>query len=373
MAEHLVTLSTRKGLLIYRQQGGCWNRVNESFVGVHVSLAEIDPRDGSLYAMLDHGHYGCKLHRWDRFLSDDPGATDRWTELKQPAYPSGSKLKEGQDAVLKYQWAMSFGSADQPGRVYLGTEPGGLFVSDNRGDDFSLCRSLWDHPSRLDDSPGWMGGGRDQPAIHSIVVDPEDENTVRIGISCAGVFESTDGLKSWQVRNQGLRADFMPDPYMEIGHDPHLLVQCREEPDKLWQQNHCGIFRSLDRGKNWIDVSQSAGPARFGFTIVVDPEDGERAWVVPAVADQNRVAVDRALCVCMTEDGGQTWTAHREGLPQHDCYDFALRHCLDLQDHDMVMGTAGGSFYHSADRGQNWKCINAHLPPIYAARIYQLS
>lgn len=372
MPQKVVTLATRKGLLIYVQKSSGWHLVNESFVGVGVSLSEMDPRDGSLYAMLDHGHYGCKLHRWDGFLGDDWTAQDNWVELAPPAYPEGSKLKDGNDAVLKYQWAMSFGTTGQPGRVYIGTEPGGLFFSEDRCDMISLCRSLWDHPSRLDDSPGWMGGGRDHPGLHSICVDPDDENTVRIGISCAGVFESNDSLGTWQVRNKGLRADFMPDPNMEIGHDPHLLVQCESEPDKLWQQNHCGIFRSTDRGCTWSDVSEPEGPARFGFTIVVNPTNGDQAWVVPAVADQNRVAVDRALCVCMTEDGGRSWTSFREGLPQLNCYDFVLRHCLYASGANMVMGTVGGSFYFSADFGESWELVNGNLPLIYGARIYEV-
>lgn len=369
MNSQLLILGTRKGLLIFNGSNE-FKLINESFVGIRVSLTEIDPRDGTLYAMLDHGHYGCKLHRWNQFLSDDPTRTDRWEELPQPAYPEGCKLKNGNDAVLNYQWAMAFGSAEQPGRVYLGTEPGGMFVSDDRGDHFELCKSLWDHPSRLSDTPGWMGGGLDEPAIHSICVDPDDHDTIRVGISVAGVFETRDGMQTWAPSNNGLRAEFLPDPEPEVGHDPHLMVQCSGEPDKLWQQNHCGVFRSCDRGATWTGADQESGPVDFGFTIVVDDQNGDRAWVVPAVSDQNRVAIDRKLVVCRTEDGGRSWTEFRNGLPQEDCYDFALRHCLYRTGRQMVMGTTSGNLYVSNDDGENWQLIRSSLPLIYSARNY---
>ncbi len=362
-----IAVGTRKGLLLFEKKGGAWSIAREDFMGVHVSYAELDPRGNVLFACLDHGHWGCKLHR-----SNDGG--ENWDELAAPVYPEGSVLgkdpfatgaSEPRPAVLKYQWSLTAGAEDQPGRIYIGTEPGGLFVSDDGGDSFQLVDSLWNHPSRTE---MWFGGGRDQPGIHSILVDPRNREYLFVGISCAGVFASADGGASWEPRNRGLRADYLPNPDAEVGHDPHLLVQCQSEPDKLWQQNHCGIFRSVDVGRTWTEVTQENGPANFGFTVVVDPNNGETAWVVPAVSDQVRVAIDRRLCVCRTDDGGQTWQDFRAGLPQEDCYDFAFRHGLALAGDRLTLGTAGGSLYVSDDRGESWQTVANHLPPVYSVR-----
>jgi photosystem II stability/assembly factor-like uncharacterized protein len=160
----------------------------------------------------------------------------------------------------------------------------------------------------------------------------------------------------------------MPDPDVEIGHDPHLMVRCQSQPNVLWQQNHCGIFRSTDGGESWSRVSAAGELAHFGFAIAVDPTDGETAWAIPAVSDEVRVAVDRKLCVCRTTDGGKSWQYFRTGLPQTSCYDFAFRHALDLSDDRLVFGTACGSLYISDTRGESWQCLSTQLPPIYSVR-----
>ena len=142
-------------------------------------------------------------------------------------------------------------------------------------------------------------------------------------------------------------------------------------PDVLWQQNHCGIFRSTDGAQTWKNISQPDVPAFFGFAIALDAQDEKTAWVVPAMSDQYRVTVDRALCVSRTEDGGETWTALRKGLPQDHCYDLTYRHALDISGDRLAFGTTTGNLYVSDDRGDSWKCISHHLPPIYSVRFGQ--
>lgn len=350
----MIVLGTRKGLILLDEQG---ELLRECFAGQPVSYATRDPRTGTLWACLDHGHWGCKLHR-----SDTMGET--WQEITAPTYPEGEvQTAEGKPAVLSYMWVIQPGPTSQPNRLYLGTEPGGLFISDDGGETFELARGLWDHPSRL---KHWFGGGRDYPGLHSVIIDPRDPNHLFVGISCAGVFESMDGGLSWEPRNKGLYASFLPSPDTEVGHDPHLLLASPANPDVMWQQNHCGIFRSTNGAQSWQDISQP--PAYFGFAIALDAQNPDAAWVVPAVSDQVRVAVNRALCVCYTEDGGQTWSTQRQGLPQHNCYDFAFRHALDIQGNTLVFGTANGSVFISDNRGQAWQSLGNHYPTIYSAR-----
>jgi photosystem II stability/assembly factor-like uncharacterized protein len=211
----------------------------------------------------------------------------------------------------------------------------------------------------------WFGGGRDHPGIHSILFDPKNENRMLVAISCAGVFESLDKGETWAPKNQGLKADFLPDPNAEVGQDPHLLVACDANFDVMWQQNHCGIFRTADGGKNWNDVSDKSGEANFGFAIAADPTNDQVAWVVPALSDGIRVAVDRSICVCRTENGGASWDTFRNGLPQGHAFDITYRHALDQDEEMLAFGTTTGNLYISYDHGESWKALSNNLPMVH--------
>lgn len=331
----MLLVGTRKGLV--RFDGD--RVVGVDFAGVPVQRAA--RCDGALFAALDHGHWGQKLHR-----SDDEGAT--WAE-QSVAYPSGT------GASVESIWELADGRV--PGRVWLGTNPGGLFRSDDGGATWTLNQALWDHPSR----PSWFGGGRDTAGIHTVLVDPRDPDHIYVGISCAGVFETRDGGATWHPRSQGLRADFLPDPAAEIGQDPHRVV-FSSDPDVLWQQNHCGIWKSTDGAATWVEVS--ARPAHFGFGIVADGPD--TAWVVPAISDEERRAVDARMRVCRTEDGGATWQELTRGLPQEHCFDLVYRHALARRGDTLVMGSTTGNLWISHDRGESWRALTHHLAPIYS-------
>lgn len=355
---HLL-LSTRKGLLVYKRTLHGWVFDQVHFLGIPVTLTYVDPALGAWWACLDHGHWGVKLHR-----SPDQGAT--WEEINAPKYPEGAEVQPGEQAVLNYIWAMQ---GTEQGDLWVGTIPGGLFKYHPETADFHLVESLWKHPSRPDN---WFGGGFDQPGIHSIVVDPRDPQHVYVGISVAGVFESSDGGISWEPRNQGLRADFLPNPDAEVGHDPHMLVACAAQPEVMWQQNHCGIFKTTDGGHSWVDVSETEGPARFGFAMAVAATDPDKAWVVPALSDEMRIAIDQALCVCRTTNGGHSWEKLRKGLPQQQCFDIVYRHSLDVCGHTLCFGSTTGNVYISEDEGDQWQLLSHTLPMVHAVELARL-
>ncbi len=362
----MMILGTRKGLLQFEDHGGEWRFCRESFKAQPVSHAMRDPRTGILWAAIDHGHWGCKLHK-----SADNGAT--WTEIPAPVYPADAAINTafpGEEAKLKpatlsYIWLIAPGGADQPQRLYLGTEPGGLFQSDDGGETFTFVDALWNRPER---TSWWFGGGRDHPGLCSLCVDPRDSRHVVIGISVGGVYETRDDGASWQPLNKGLYANYLPDPHSEFGHDPHYLLMSPANPDVLWMQNHCGVFHSTDSGQTWHDVSQEGGPVYFGFPIAADETDPDTAWVIPAIDAEFRTAIGQALCVCRTQDGGKTWTALRDGLPQALTYDVVLRHALDLKGDRLAFGTTTGNLYLSDDRGESWRSLGSNLPPIYSVR-----
>jgi photosystem II stability/assembly factor-like uncharacterized protein len=361
MTTNRILLATRKGLLTITKGRSGWKVAHEAHGGARLSYAMADSRSGYLFACFDHGHWGVKLKR-----SKDEGQS--WDEIPAPAYPEGEVIKPGKPAVLLYLWCLVEGQAQRPGRLYAGTVPGALFQTDDHGDSWQIVRSLWDHPSRQEQ---WFGGGMNEPGIHSLLLDPRQPDEALVGISCAGVFAGNLGERSadaWTVHNQGLVADFLPNPHAEIGHDVHFMAQCQSEPDVLWQQNHCGIFRSTDRGRTWLALSKKGETPHFGFVVAASETDPLTAWVVPAETDEVRAAVERKLCVCRTDDGGQSWKTFRQGLPQEQCYDFVFRHGLDNRGDQLAMGTAGGSCYISDDRGESWQTVGNHLPPIYSVR-----
>jgi photosystem II stability/assembly factor-like uncharacterized protein len=347
-------LGTRKGLLQLELQDGQWKFVRESFKGAAVSFATTDPRHGTLWACLDHGHWGPKLHR-----SQDNG--ESWQEIPLPQYP------ESTGKSLSYLWYLVPGGADRPNQLYLGTEPGGLFRSDDGGDTFQFVETLWDRPEREE---WWFGGGRDHPGLCSIVVDPRDSRHVIVGISVGGVYETKDDGETWEPRNKGLSVNYMPDPHPEFGHDPHFILASPSNPDVLWQQNHCGIFRSTDGAGTWNTISEPDAPAYFGFALALDETNENTAWVVPAIDAEFRMAVGRSLCVCRTEDGGKTWTALRDGLPQEVAYDVVFRHALALSGNRLAFGTTTGNVYVSDDKGDHWASIGNNFPPVYSVRFY---
>jgi hypothetical protein len=230
-----------------------------------------------------------------------------------------------------------------------------------------MVSALWNHPDRKK----WFGGGADLPGIHSICVHPTDGQRVGVGVSCGGYWETLDGGNTWNCRAQGMRAAYMPpeqafDPNIQ---DPHLVVQCRAQPDCLWAQHHNGIFRTTDGAASWQEITD-VQPSSFGFAVVVHPRDPNTAWFVPATKDEKRIPVDGKVVVTRTRDGGKSFATLTQGLPQERAYDLTYRHALDVDDsgNRLCFGSTTGSCWISEDQGESWQCLSTHLPPIHAVR-----
>ena len=258
---------------------------------------------------------------------------------------------------------MQHAGNDRPGGLWVGTEPGGLFYSEDNGKNFQLIESLWNHPSRTDETQ-WFGAGKDYPFIHSIVLDPHNSNHLYIGISCAGIFETRDAGRTWQVRNKGLKAAYLPNPNSEMGHDPHRVLMCSQNTSVIWQQNHCGIFRTVDGGSLWNDVSGVNGFPMYGFALAIDDDNENVAWVIPAQSDENRTPPGLTITVCKTTDGGKTWQRKSKGLAEIPAFDLTLRHSLVRKENILCFGTTNGNLYASVDEGESWLSLSKNLASI---------
>jgi hypothetical protein len=351
--------ATRKGLVELRRRHGTWQVERTSFLAEPVTMVLPPRADNFMLAALNLGHFGVKLQ-----ASDDAGAT--WRELPTPVYPEQPKDAAGPPWKLALVWALE--ASGEPGRetLWAGTNPGGLFRSSDRGASWQLVDALWHRPERLE----WFGGGFDAPGIHSICPHPRRSDEVLLGISCGGAWVSRDGGSRWKLCADGMRADFMPpeqsgNPNIQ---DPHRIVRCEAQPDVLWSQHHCGIWRSTDNAASWHEVK--APLSSFGFAVAVHPREADTAWFAPAVKDEKRVPVDGALVVNRTRDGGRTFETLREGLPQSDCYDLIYRHGLEVaaDGRSLLMGSTTGNLWASDDGGERWRSVSTHLPPIAAVR-----
>jgi hypothetical protein len=223
---------------------------------------------------------------------------------------------------------------------------------------------LTNHPSRPEWQPG--AGGL---CLHSIVPHPTDPARMWVGISAVGTFETGDGGETWEARNRGVRADFMPDPYPELGQCVHKLVMAADGGEHLYQQNHCGVYRSMDGGRQWEEITAGL-PSQFGFPMAAHPRDPLTAWTIPLNGDdRGRYMPDASAAVWRTHDGGDTWARAGEGLPQRNAYLGVLREAMSVDRLDPVgvyFGTSTGALYGSVDEGRSWFVVAEHLPPIWS-------
>lgn len=357
MAQRL-HVGTRKGLFEVARDRAGWDVVGSDFLGDPVTA--VLSHAGVVYAALDLGHFGAKL--WRR------AGDGAWSACAVPTFPP--KPAHGGDDphpwTLGRIWGIEPGGV--PGRLWAGTMPGGLFRSDDDGASWSLNEALWCMPQRRQ----WTGvAGGEQPAINVVLVDPRDPADIRVGVSSAGVWESTNEGASWRLINRGMYAEYMPperraDP---IAQDVHMLARCAAQPEVMWCQHHNGVFRSVDAGHTWQEVT-AIRPSKFGFAVAAHPHDPDTAWFVPAIKDERRIPVDGKIVVARTRDGGRSFDVLTEGLPQRHAYDLVWRHALavDASGQRLAFGSTSGGLWISEDSGESWRMVEARLPPIAVVR-----
>ncbi|HEV7188102.1 MAG TPA: exo-alpha-sialidase [Blastococcus sp.] len=356
----LLAIGTRKGLWLARSDDDrrTWTLDGPHLLAQEIAAVSIDTRrrEPRILAGVQYGHWGPTVMR-----SDDLGATWEETEHGAITFPDDS------GAALARVWQLRPDSADRPDVVWAGCEPHSLWRSADGGCSFDLVRGLWDHPHRPTWEPG-AGGG----AVHTVLPDPASQR-VTVAMSTGGVYVSEDGASDWTPRNKGITAVFMPDELPEYGQCVHKVAVDAADPDRMYAQNHFGVFRTDDAGVSWSSIAGGL-PADFGFPIVSSPRTPGTAWVMPLVADMQRVPPDGRLRVHRTRDAGETWTELGNGLPDGS-WTAVLRDafCADEADRTGIyLGTRDGCVYASADEGDTFTLLAEHLPDVLTVRAARL-
>ena len=364
----LILVATRKGAWIYQSDNArkSWRAHGPHFLGHIINHLMLDPRDQrTLLAAAKTGHLGPTL-----FRSTDRGRS--WKESsRSPAFAKATDGASGRS--VDHTFWLTPGHAAEPGVWYAGTSPQGLFRSTDGG-------VTWDPFSSINDDPQyrkWMGtvqdGTPDGPKLHSIIVDPRDAKHLYIAMSGGGVHESVDGGRAFAPLTVGLKVVAGFDPSDMTFHDPHCIRMCPSNPDRLYQQNHTGIYRIDRPSREWIHIGESM-PQRvgdIGFPMVVHPRDAATAWVFPMDGSTvwPRTSPGGKPAVFVTHDGGKRWLRLATGLPSRDAWWTVKRQAMTVDSGvpaGLYFGTTSGELWASRDEGVRWSCIARHLPEIYA-------
>lgn len=368
-------IGTRKGAFTLKSDPARrrWTLGGPHFLGHIVNHIVSDPRERrTLLCAARAGHLGPTL-----FRSTDAGRT--WKEASRPpAFPKAAPGEKG--LSVEHVFWLAPGHASERGTWYAGSSPPGLFRSADGGDTWEGVSGFNANPMRA----AWTGGGEQGPpdgaTLHSINVDPRDPRHLYIGISAGGAFESADGGETWRPLNRGCAADFLPVKDPEYGHDVHCLRAHPAMPDRLYQQNHCGIYR-LDRpGEAWTRIGR-AMPGKIGdigFPLVLHPRDPDKLWVFPMDGSTiwPRVSPGGRPAAYVSANGGSSWRRQDKGLPAKQGWFTVKRQamCADWREPlGVYFGTTSGEIWASANEGERWSCVARHLPEVYSVESAQHS
>lgn len=350
----LLMVGTTKGafLLSSGPDRDSWAVDGPHFPGEEVYAIALDQRRGRpvLWAAPGSPFWGTTLRR-----SDDLGGTWSDKESRPVKFPEASKLS------LTRIWQIRPGRHDEPDTLYLGVEPSCLFESRDGGESWAPVEGFLNHEHREQWTPG--GGGL---CLHTILPHPAARELMLVAFSTGGVYGTSDGGASWAPRNKGVRADFLPDKHPEFGQCVHKIVHHPDRPERLFLQNHWGLYRSDDWAESWTDVANGV-PSDFGFAMAMHPHDPDTVYIVPLEGDFFRCTPEAKLRVYRTRDAGTSWQPLSAGLPQEGAYETVLRDGMDTdtaRPAGVYFGTRSGKVYASADDGDTWTLVTEGLPPI---------
>jgi serine/threonine protein kinase len=354
----LLLVGTYKGAFLLRssRDRSKWDVAGPYFHGQGVNAMAYDGRSGRHRLWISTNNV-----MWGAFLRSSEDFGRIWTNPLEASirFPTES------GAALRNIWQICLGRNDEPEKLYCGVEPAALFESRDDGESWSLVRGLYEHPHR----PRWMPGNGGL-ILHTILPDPSNKDRMYVAVSAGGVYRTEDGGTTWQARNNGVRVVFLPEKYPEFGQCVHKIALHESRPERLFLQNHWGLYRSDNRGDSWQDIARGV-PSDFGFAMLMHPHDADCVYIVPVESDEFRCTPEGHLRVYRTRNAGGSWEPLSRGLPQKGAYETVLRDALSADSLDpagIYFGTRSGKLYASRDEGKSWKKIVEGLPQILCVK-----
>ena len=364
MKKIMLLAGTKKGLFLFTSADRKKWQLHGPFVnGKEINHAVYDSRSGKIFATANDAWFGSEI-----VSSGNLGKTWK-SSKKNPGFAKKSGLK------LDRIWHIEPGRAKEKKVLYAGTAPAALFRSEDDGQSWNEVMSLTKHPTR----PHWHPGAGGL-CLHSISLDPKNSKRMFVAMSAVGVFRTEDGGKTWHTANRGTRAEFMPgNKYPEFGQCVHKFLMSPSDSGLLFQQNHCGVYRSANSGQTWSEITKGL-PTDFGFPLAIHPREAETIYVLPLQATMDapipfRCPPGGKLRVFRSRNGGKSWKALAKGLPQEEAFMGIYREGMAMDTSKpagIYFGTNTGKIFASRDEGDSWSLLTDNLPPVFSVATAQL-
>ncbi|MBI2423921.1 MAG: exo-alpha-sialidase [Candidatus Hydrogenedentes bacterium] len=356
MSRVILMAGTQKGAFLFYSDEAreVWHIEGPLHKGWNVFDVQMDQRlEPALYAALGHYVYGATIQ-----YSHDFG--HEWTMAE-----SNPTYAEGDPSKMKDIWCVVPGPPSQPETLYAGVAEAGIFVSHDRGKNWAELPGLSHHGTREEWMPGFGG-----LCCHTILWDKDNPKRLWAAISAVGVFRSDDGGSTWKEKNDGLEIIIEGQKHKCVGSCVHSMVQDPADPNRLFQQNHRGVYASTDGGDSWGRIENGL-PSTFGFPIALSPRQPDTLFIALQESDEFRMAIDGKLAIHRSTDAGKSWQALRKGLPDKT-WAGVMRQALttdSLDETGVYFGTSSGQIYYSRNNGDSWQAIPCTLPRINSLRV----
>ncbi|MDG6997080.1 MAG: exo-alpha-sialidase [Nitrososphaerota archaeon] len=352
----VLMVGTAKGAFLFTSKDGrrSWKAPQQNFKGTPVFHVAYDPRNKMFLAGINNFQWGPTIVR-----SYDSGKTWKRSE-NQPKFPREGGLS------VKNIWHIEPSTDEEPETIYAGVDPAVLFKSEDKGKTWKINYALLNHETREKWTPGFGG-----LCLHTILIDPKDPKKMHIAISAVGTMFTEDGGDTWKFQNKNVRADFLPNKYPAYGQCTHKIVRHPEMRNVLYQQNHCGQYRSDNNGEDWVEIQNNL-PSEFGFPIAVDANDPKRVYVSPLEGAENRISPKGRFAIWASDNSGKEWHELNKGLPKPPSYFTVLREGMTADREDpcgVYIGTTTGQLFYSRNQGKEWSKITDQLPPILSVSV----
>ena len=356
MNRPIAIIGTSKGLFFLRGNASRsrWELLGPFLSGVEINHATYDNRSGAVYATANSPLFGSEIV-WSKDLGG------QWEHASR-----NPKFSQESGLTLERIWHVEPGLPQHPKVLYAGVAPAALFKSEDSGETWEEVVGLSNHPTR----PRWQPGAGGL-CLHTIIPDPQDDKRMHVAISAAGTFRTDDGGRSWRPLNMGVRAEFLPQRYPEFGQCVHKMVMSPEKSSVLFQQNHCGVYRSDDGGEKWEEIT-SGLPSEFGLPMAIHPRETSTIYVIPLQGPEFRCPPEGKLRVFRSRNGGHSWEPLTRGLPQKNAFMgvYSEGMAMDaLEPAGVYFGTNTGKVYFSGDEGDTWRFIADNLPPVSSVSV----